>query len=635
MIKVYNSSLTLVAILENAFNIGYDKRYNEIWTAKFSLPLKDSKNSYCIPFNFVEIYDENERVDIFRILPSKKTKSESADIMEYSCEHVFATLLDDLLFQYYQSVGNTTGYNINYILTFQSSARWVFGSCDFSATYSYKWENENLLSALFGISKALPSEYQWTWDTLTYPWTLNLTAPPITASSTIRYAKNLIGITKEEDPTSIITRIYPLGYGEGINQLTIHSVNSGSYSLDASTLGTYGIISEVFLDKSEEDATTLKAKASAYLEQVKNPKVTYSVEAADIYSITLNSQDNLREVGNYVTVIDEDLGTISARLVGISKPDLIGSPGDIKLEITNKVMDSSDTISSLQRKQRITESYSQGAVNIDSNDYEDNCDSSHPAVIKFYLPSETVRVNKCLLNYETSKFRAYETSLAAGGGTTVTSAAGGNTTVTSSASSTSTTDSGGGTTATSGGNDWYSDPGYTSGFSVTSADGAHNHGISGGAPVVTSIDFVTPSYWYYTFSAEGDHTHAIVDVNHSHDVTIANHSHGMAHTHGVTIPSHTHNVTIPSHTHGINFGIYEYSASATSITLTVDGVLVTAITTLSASDVNLIPYLSVDGDGKIERGAWHTIQITPNNLARLTVGIIKQIFVQSRGGGDY
>ena len=37
--------------------------------------------------------------------------------------------------------------------------------------------------------------------------------------------KNLIGIERDEDPTQVITRLYPLGYGEGVNQLTIKDVN--------------------------------------------------------------------------------------------------------------------------------------------------------------------------------------------------------------------------------------------------------------------------------------------------------------------------------------------------------------------------------------------------------------------------
>jgi phage minor structural protein len=48
----------------------------------------------------------------------------------------------------------------------------------------------------------------------------------------------MVGIEKDEDPTEIITRLYPLGYGEGVNQLTISSVNNGVPYIDADTIGT-------------------------------------------------------------------------------------------------------------------------------------------------------------------------------------------------------------------------------------------------------------------------------------------------------------------------------------------------------------------------------------------------------------
>ena len=45
--------------------------------------------------------------------------------------------------------------------------------------------------------------------------------------------------------------------------------------------------------------------------------------------------------------------------------------------------------------------------------------------------------------------------------------------------------------------------------------------------------------------------------------------------------------------------------------------------------------VAVDGDGKITSGAWHEIQIAPNDLARIEANIVTQLFIQSRGGGNY
>ena len=66
---------------------------NSLWTASFSLPADDPKNIYCQPFNFVEIYDNKKRVEIFRIIGEDLTRSNITTIY-YECEHVLATLLE-------------------------------------------------------------------------------------------------------------------------------------------------------------------------------------------------------------------------------------------------------------------------------------------------------------------------------------------------------------------------------------------------------------------------------------------------------------------------------------------------------------------------------------------------------------
>jgi phage minor structural protein len=574
------------AVLQNADKISYEKRLNEVWKAEFSLPADDAKNAYCQPFHFVEIFDAGERVDLFRILPNKFRKSANGKMITYSCEHVLSTLLDDLLFQYHQTTNLSPTDTIQYILDEQSIERWVIGTIEFTDLYSYSWENVNLLSALFSIPKTYSGAYMWTWDTSVYPWVLNLVEPPASATAEIRYRKNLEGIERDEDPTQVITRLYPLGYGEGVNQLTIKDVNGGIPYIDADTVGTYGVIAANFIDKTEENAANLKAKAQAELERVKIPQVTYSIGAVDLYQITQDSIDKFREPGILVTVYDEDLGIFEARLVSVSKPDIKGNPGNIQIEISTKREDITDLTTNLLSRQRISEVNAQGSTNIDSNDYQDNCDSTHPAVIKFYVPEETVRVNKCLLSYETDYFRAYERATKGGGASTET----------------------------------------------TNSEGSHRHKMFD--RVATYDEPSNPMVGVYgvkhnsTGSEEG-----IVEI-------YAEPEENDLYTWDAA-GTHSHSVTIPNHTHDISYGIYEFEYLPTQLTIVVDGNVIPGATSLSDTDIDIIPYLSKTG-GKIDRGTFHTVEITPNTtvdnpdgLVRINASVVKQIFVQSRGGGDY
>ena len=100
IIQVFTQNRERLAFLQNAFDIGYVKSLNSLWTACFSLPAKDPKNKHCQPFNLVELYDGSERVELFRIIGEDLVRSTQA-VRVYNCEHVMATLLDDVLYKYH------------------------------------------------------------------------------------------------------------------------------------------------------------------------------------------------------------------------------------------------------------------------------------------------------------------------------------------------------------------------------------------------------------------------------------------------------------------------------------------------------------------------------------------------------
>ncbi len=149
-------------------------------------------------------------------------------------------------------------------------------------------------------------------------------------------------------------------------------------------------------------------------------------------------------------------------------------------------------------------------------------------------------------------------------------------------------------------------------ISTLGASGNHNHNVS------------IPS-----------HTHSFDVPNHSHNVTIQNHSHTVNipnHTHSIDIPAHRHDITLPDHTHEIEHGIFKLSRKPSRVTIKVDGNVVPH-TALSGDSIDLIPYLSVDSEKRVNRG-WHTVEITPNDLGRINAEVMTQFFMQSRGGVD-
>lgn len=612
IIRVYDREMTKLAYLENAYGIGYELPLNELWTAHFSLPADDPKNIYCQPFHYVEIYDGKERVELFRIMPSTLTRNNQGDIA-YQCEHVLATLLDDVLFKYHQvgNIGVGTVTVLRYILDRQLEKRWQLGTCDFDRRFEYKWENENLLAALFSVPQPFNEGYRWEFDTTGSTWRLNLKRLPAQFKADITYKKNMTEIQKEVDPTTIVTRLYCLGYGEGDNQLGIESVNGGIPYLESNgQTTTWGIKSSILVDRRFENPETLKAYGQALLDQLKHPYKSYTVSAVDLYRKSPEKYEKFFP-GDIVRIIDKEDGIIEdLPIVRVSKSDITGSPGDVQIEIANKSRDIAGSISELADRTRINEVYAQGATNQMIVPFADNADPSNPAVMRIYIPDTMARINRLVLNYQLEPFRAYSKAVGGGG-----------------ASVQSTSSGGGSSQSTSSGGGSYDSTGSGGGgYRTTDTDDSRNIWDLGGS---YSIGDVT--------SLVDGHSHGIVPHRHphSHSVNIPSHSHTFNipnHTHSVNIPNHTHSISIPNHTHELQFGIYQ-GTTADQVTVKVDGKAMPPVQ--PGQDIDIIPYLSVDAGGKVQRNTWHEVDIIPNRMTRVVANIFMQIFTNSRGGGDY
>ncbi|KEK22463.1 phage tail spike protein [Bacillus gaemokensis] len=688
-IKLYDKQLRLKAYLENAYKISYEQRLNETWDAAFSLPFDDEKRLEIVELDFVEIFDQDKRIGMFRIMPNATERNEEERTIRYNCEHVLSTLLDDVLFGYHQLSNHTTVQVLEYILSKQETKRWKLGQVDFTRYFHYGWENENtLLGPLLSIPKPFNESYQWTWDDTTYPWTLNLVRASDEITGEIRYRKNLRGIKKNVDPSNIMTRIYPLGYGEGVNQLTIKDVNpTGQHYIEApaNIIEKYGMHKYIWADRRFTVAQSLYDSAKALLDERCVPKITYEVQAVD-YELIDPYKLEKYEIGKLVRVHDEELGILEdVRVMRKGKGDVTGNPLDVTFDIANKTDDLGTTQADIEKRQQVNEVYAQGSTGIDSHNYCDNCDPENPAKIMFFLPDDLVNVNTLELTYETEEFRTYGRATEGGGATTVSSSAGGAEVTSTSAGGavvTSTSAGGGVVSSTSAGGGVVSST-SAGGGTVTSTtsggQGSYTSSAGGGTTQTTASKIfgtlrieTTPStggdldnHRHETiFEDQFNHDHTITMAPHSHSVQLPSHAHEVQlnphqhdinlsphqhdinlsphqhdieikdHQHVVEIKDHQHTLTLPDHVHAIEHGIYKLSERPSKVTILVDGNPVPG-DSISAQNINLIPYLSKDNSGKINRGQWHTVEIYPDKLGRVNANIISRLFISSQIGGTF
>ena len=132
----------------------------------------------------------------------------------------------------------------------------------------------------------------------------------------------------------------------------------------------------------------------------------------------------------------------------------------------------------------------------------------------------------------------------------------------------------------------------------------------------------------------GAHTH---EYNHVHDMP---HVHNIAHEHTIpamefTLSAHSHTVNLPDHTHNLTPGIYEGSM-ARNIRLLVDGEAVPeSALEASGNEIDVSAWLRKTQEGRIVRSSWHEVEFVPDALTRITANLFFQVFIQSRGAGDY
>ena len=592
MLEVYDLERKKVAILENAYNIEEDKKINSLWTLSFQLPEDDKKIEYCNTFWYVR-YDNGE---LYRIMPQTRISEETGEYT-FQCEHVLATLLDNVLFGTHVvgNIGTDTETCINYILDHQLEKNWKLGICEFTNQYEYCWENENLLSALFSIATPFADPYIWVTDTSSYPWVVNLKRiEEGLPEFYVTLKKNLLSYQTEDAPEQICTRLYPLGYGEGVNQLGITDVNGGSPYIQSPKKITdkYGIIERVWIDRRYENPDSLLAAAKKMLVELQEPIIQYEIGYQE-----LNENDyGLIDVGKRLQIRYKN-DIVDTIITGVNnKYEEIQSSS---LEIANRSIDIASTVADLADRQRIEMAYAQGATQLYAQSLQANCDSKNGAIMSFFIPDEMRIVNSVKVKIKSESFRAYSKATSVEEEQEETSEKNEEEAITS--------DGGGGIRETT-----------KSGGGVTEETG--ESGIN--------VTWVQP----YTYESEG-HTHQYERVNsHQHEVTIPDHTHEVEledHRHSVTIPSHTHSFIIPEHKHDIVPGIYTFG-NPKSISVKINGKIVMQIQDVNA-ELDITEYLIDEERGTIPRGTWHEIEIVPNDLAYVMIDMYVQGFIQSRG----
>jgi hypothetical protein len=415
------------------------------------------------------------------------------------------------------------------------------------------------------------------------------TAGEMDANSAIAYVKT---IRELQDRDDIYNTIIPLGAGEGTAQLTIERATLGSFDVksgvnqdgstfyyieDAASVARFGRIWRVATYKTirpltnsdaniTNAANALKLTAETMLRRRSGLIKSYAVTVVGLrQNINVGDRVPVRFSGiadsdNYSYLdIDESLWVMD-----VSRQRAVNGNTTVSLTVaTDDQRRTSDTDVMLQ----IVNDLNALKIHVptvltyrDFGPYERRIDGSNTATFTVRIKDEVLALNRAIMTLRTSPLKSSVQSTAAAASSVGTSGGGGGT-------STS-TEGGGGTTATSaGGGDHDHDLfQFLADGTVSGTARRFNTLIrrSSGGDLLALLELniaaaSASTTWQAakTFTASGDHTHALTISDHTHDLELSD---------------HTHSVTVPSHDHTMNYGLFADTIYPQSINVAIDGV---------------------------------------------------------------
>lgn len=178
------------------------------------------------------------------------------------------------------------------------------------------------------------------------------------SSAEIRLSKNLVTVEQERDPSSIVTRLIPLGakLDDSEERVTISSVNNGKiYIDDEEAISEFGIIANTEIWDNVTRPNTLVSKGKRFLSENNKIRKKHNITALDLSLIGMDVDSfevaNTYRLINPLMGIDEDLRVIE-KTIDIDAPQnsslVIGEKFEDIKEYQLKSLQNEKTISRVQ-----------------------------------------------------------------------------------------------------------------------------------------------------------------------------------------------------------------------------------------------------------------------------------------------
>lgn len=296
--------------------------------------------------DLIELYDEGGSAGIFRV---SAVELEPGLTRRVYLEHSLATLADGVVPA--TTFTGSARAALTTLLAHQPEARWTLGAVDVSdeALVLFTCGCTNLLTALMQLIELLPAGLMLVTEQAGGAWVMHLRTMDDADACEGRLGRNLADVKITTDAADLCTRVYPYGAGQGTERISLKPLLGVDY-LESDTADTWGRVCRTFTAGSIFDVPTLRAVAEKYLERHGQPTVSVVMNGADLSAATGESADSFR-LGRMCRLALPESGVVMhERVIALRKPDVIGSPGLVRVTLSSRVHDASDEIADMLRE---------------------------------------------------------------------------------------------------------------------------------------------------------------------------------------------------------------------------------------------------------------------------------------------
>jgi len=171
----------------------------------------------------------------------------------------------------------------------------------------------------------------------------------------IRYRKNMAGIIRDIDFSSICNRVYVYGQGSGPERIKLTNGDHPTEYIDdlESQERWGGIYARVFSDRRITHPETLFDWGMKLLDEFKNPKISYTINTINL---AVDDEMNFEalQLGSVVRVIDEDIGIdVELDVISIKYHDIQNDPYSMEIQLSSKLGDITDSIAGVYDSQQL------------------------------------------------------------------------------------------------------------------------------------------------------------------------------------------------------------------------------------------------------------------------------------------